>query len=447
MTTRPFREMPEPPRRGPRGLAGHLPEWFGYENATRVLERLLAYAEHCGPLARVSLGPANMVVISDAEIASEALADPRANHKGASYTLTRTVLDNVLLQNGDAWEKSRALYRKALKNVDPLAPARTIAARFAAQKRPGEEIALDREIYRMVGEVAGAFVAGVELTEEFEPHRERIQYELAAVGIDLLCQPWTYLSPRRWARMRESVREARRFFRRSVERRLASKEEKRDVLGGFIELARRGEYPDDPSALTDGAVNFFFTAHDVLASSAVWALHLLSKHPDAQSRLRAAISSGDPDGETERVVKESLRLYPGYALFGRTTQAEMEIGGYRVPRGTLLITSPFVTHRLERDWPRAASFDPDRWRDRPRGKPAPAARDHYLPFGSGMRACLASHLAFPVLETIVREIVSRIELRADPAHDPGLLYWGTSYPRHGMPARIHALEENVAFAV
>src|SRR5688500_14679201 len=199
MTTLPFREMPEPPRRGPRGLAGHLPEWLGYENATRVLERLLAYAEHCGPLARVSLGPANMVVISDAEIASEALADPRANHKGASYTLTRTVLDNVLLQNGDAWEKSRALYRKALKRVDPIAPARSLASRFAMSKKPGVEIALDREIYRLVGDIAADFVAGVEITEAFEPHRERIQYELAAVGIDLLCQPWTYLSPLRWA--------------------------------------------------------------------------------------------------------------------------------------------------------------------------------------------------------------------------------------------------------
>src|SRR5688500_8139948 len=103
----PFASMPEPPRRHLRGALGHLPEWMGYDNATRVLERILAYAEHCGPVARVSLGPARMVVISDAEIAAAALADPRANYKGASYVLTRAVLDNVLLMNGDAWEQHR----------------------------------------------------------------------------------------------------------------------------------------------------------------------------------------------------------------------------------------------------------------------------------------------------------------------------------------------------
>jgi cytochrome P450 len=428
--------MPEPPR---RAALGHLPDWMGIENATRVLERILGYAEHCGPVARVSLGPMNMVVISDAEAASIALADPRANYKGASYVLTRAVLDNVLLLNGAAWEKHRALYRKALRGVDVIGPGRALTRAFAERIASEHgDVMLDREVLRLVGDVVARFVAGVPgIPPEVEPHRHRVQYELAAIGIDLLCQPWTYLSPRRWTRMRRSVREARRFFRSAVDARLARPDpEARDILNGFIALAAAGEYPGDAESIQEGVVNFFFTAHDVLASSTSWTLHLLATHPEVQARLRADLRTSEGPAALERVMKEGLRLFPGYGLFGRTTRAPMEIAGYSVPRGTLLIVSPFVTHRLERYWPRAKEFDPERWRERSSGQPAPTARDHYLPFGSGARACLASHLAFPLASTLVREVIEHVELVADRAHDPGLVYWGTSYARHGMPVRV-----------
>jgi cytochrome P450 len=441
--TRPYRDIPEPPRDHP--LLGHLPAWVGWENATRVLERMLGYAEVCGPLSRVSLGPVKMLVISDAELASAALSDPRANYKGASYVLTRAVLDNVLLLNGQAWESHRALYRKALKNVDAVAAARRVTETTVGRwlEEPGTR-RLDRDVLSLVGNIVGSFVAGVPITEGFEPHRHRVQYELAAIGIDLLCQPWTFASPQRWIEMRRSVKEARRFFRRAVDARMHRPDPgARDVLNGFLSLAESGAYPSDPASIQDGVVNFFFTAHDVLASSTAWTLQLLATHPEVQSRLRDVLRDGTPieaEAELERVVKEGLRLFPGYGLFGRTVQEDMELGGHWIPKGTLLIVSPFVTHRLERYWPRAREFDPDRWKDRPRGTPPAAARDHYLPFGAGARACLASHLAFPIVETVVREVVTRCELSADPGRDPGILYWGTSYPRHGMPITLRPVQ-------
>lgn len=449
MGVRAFDQIPEPPRVS--ALTGHLPEWMGYQNATSVLTRMLRYAEECGPLARVTLGPAKMVVVSDARLAGEVLADPRANYKGASYVLTRAVLDNVLLLNGEAWEKHRALYRRALKNVDAVGAAREVTrattTRWLAE--PGER-AFDRDVLALVGNVVSTFIASTEVSEHFEPHRHRVQYELAAIGIDLLCQPWTFLSPSRWRAMRRSVREARRFFRATVDRRLHRPDAAlRDVLDGFVSLAAAGEYPADAGALTDGVVNFFFTAHDVLASSTAWTLHLLAEHPEAQARLRDALlhgSAAEGDAALERVVKEGLRLYPGYGLFGRTVQQDLTLGGYRIPKGTLIIASPFVTHRLERYWPHADRFDPDRFVARPRGTPPAAARDHYLPFGAGARACLASHLAFPVVETVVREIITKCELEAVPGHDPGLLYWGTSYARHGMRVRVRAPRSSAPIA-
>jgi cytochrome P450 len=442
--------MPEPRR---VGLGGHLGEWLGVDNARGVLQRLLRYAQECGPVARVTLGPASMVFVSDASIAAELLDDPRANFKGATYILTRAVLDNVLLLNGSAWETHRKTYRQALRDVDVASSANEVTSRWLDRlgrgelDRPDGTIRLDLVTSRLVGDVVGDFVAGIELTDAFDEHRSRVQYELAGVGIDLQCQPWMYLSPMRWIQLFRAVGGARAFFRAEAERRRAGgRAERRDILNGFVRLAREGAYPDTAEAIQDGAVNFFFTAHDVLASSTSWCLYLLAKHPAEQRALREALrrlpgptltrAALDECTALGEVVREALRLFPGYALFGRTTQAEMSIGGYAVPRGTTIIVSPFVTHRLERHWPEPEAFRPSRWRGESHGPIGPTARGHYLPFGSGARGCLASHLALPVMKTIVAEVVRGLELRVDPALEPKIAYWGTAYPENGITARI-----------
>jgi cytochrome P450 len=442
--SRPFDEIPEPPR---AGLGGHLTDWLGIDNAKDVLSRLLRYAQRCGPIARLRLGPVNLCLVSDATLAAAVLEDPRANYKGASYILTRAVLDNVLLLNGKEWERHRGEYKLALKDVDAVGSASAVTTRFVGETRSGA-LRLDQAVCQLVGDIAGDFTAGVGLDPELEPHRRRIQYELAGLGIDLQCQPWAYLSPSRWLRLRQSVSAARAHFRAAVDARMARPDESRkDILNGFLRLARAGQYPGDPESIQEGVVNFFFTAHDVLASSVTWCLYLLARHPEAQAEVRAALAPGALDRDQldaceplARVVRESLRLFPGYALFGRTTRAPMDIGGYRVPRGTLLIVSPFVTHRLERYWTQAESFLPSRWAGCATAPVVPAARDNYLPFGSGARGCLASHLAVPILKTVVAHTLRGLELRV-PAGTPmpKISYWGTAYAEEGLPVEVRSL--------
>lgn len=437
--TRPYREIPEPPRPdawGRLGRAlGHLPEWVGLFHAEDVLLRMLRYAEQCGPMARVTLGPMRLVVVSDAELAGKLLSDRRANHKGLSYILTRAVLDNVLLLNGPAWEHHRTLYKKTLKSADAVPVAEDVTRQAVRSWLASpDRRAFDHDVFRLVGDVAARFIAGVSITDDFEPHRHLVQYELAAIGIDLVCQPWTLLSPARYLRMRRSVAEARRFFGRAVEERLRRPDPgARDVLNGFVQLAESGGYPKTADAIQEGVVNFFFTAHDVLASSVTWTLHLLAQHPKEQARLREALQAGHGEAELERVVKEGLRLFPGYGLFGRTVLEDLELGGHWIPQGTLVIVSPFVTHRLDRHFVEAARFDPDRWKGKP-GAPQATVKDHYLPFGSGARACLASHLAFPLVMAIVREVVTKVELTAE-GDAPQIRYWGTAYPRERLHVR------------
>jgi cytochrome P450 len=444
----PYTSIPEPPR---VGLGGHLPEWLGIDNAKGVLARLHRYADTCGPVARVTLGPVRMILVSDATIAGELLEDPRANFKGASYILTRAVLDNVLLLNGEAWSTHRRAYRLALRDVDVGRAAHDVTGAFVAREsqraRASSDIRLDRVVNELVGNVVAGFVASATLPDTFEQHRAVIQYELAGLGIDLQCQPWAYLDPSRWVRLRRAVAAARAFFRGVVERRLAaSSPEPSDVVAGFRSLQGQGEYPAGIDALVDGAVNFFFTAHDVLSSSTMFCLHLLAQHPAEASTVRRELERlpvGPLDKAAfeelpalDRAVRESLRLFPGYALFGRTLQEDMPVGGYEVERGTLAIVSPFVTHRLERYWPDAGRFAPERWQGRGPTTLSPTAHADYMPFGSGARGCLASHLAVPILKTIVARWLRAFDLGTVASHTPRIAYWGSAYSENGLRVRL-----------
>lgn len=93
---------------------------------------------------------------------------------------------------------------------------------------------------------------------------------------------------------------------------------------------------------------------------------------------------------TTRVVKEALRLYPPVYGIGRRTGAAGTIGGYLLPAGSLLVVSPWVTHRHPRHWPHPHRFEPDRFTPE---REAGRHRYAYLPFGGGQRACIGSHLA------------------------------------------------------
>ncbi|TKX51948.1 cytochrome P450, partial [Halorubrum sp. SS7] len=51
---------------------------------------------------------------------------------------------------------------------------------------------------------------------------------------------------------------------------------------------------------------------------------------------------------TERVLNESMRLYPPvYTLF-REPKLDVKLGGYRVPEGSALMVSQWVIHRSDR---------------------------------------------------------------------------------------------------
>ncbi|MCB9664553.1 MAG: cytochrome P450 [Alphaproteobacteria bacterium] len=431
MTALGWSRVPRPPH---HPVLGHFPDWMGTARARKVLDTVLGYAETCGGLARVPLGPASLLVLSDPEPIATLLQAESANVKGWPYRLTRVVLDNVLLLNGDDWARARVQYRRALRGVDAMGAVDAALEPFLGHLRTADAVDLGPAVSQLAADAVCALLVSDRYDPALEPHRARVQHELAAVGIDLQCQPWAYLSPARWVALRRSVTAMRAWFMAHVRRRQADPGAHDDVLAGFAAAAGEGHGSAAPEALRDGLVNVFFTAHDVLTAATSWCLWLLARHPETQ----AAIRRGEPDA-LACAVRESLRLYPGYPLFSRRTQAPLELDGHLVPAGVDVIVSPWVVHRLARHWPDPLAFRPERWAGRTEQPVGPGPRGAYLPFGGGHRSCIAFAMALPMLTRVVERVVAEVELEAQPGHEPDVVYWGSASSANGLPVRVRTV--------
>ncbi len=136
-------------------------------------------------------------------------------------------------------------------------------------------------------------------------------------------------------------------------------------------MRRRGRRSSDVE-LRDQILTFIGAGHETTAVALAWTLSLLGRYPEADSRLRAEVAAvlGErtPTAEdlpglsyTRRVIEESLRLYPPVYAVARDAVAEDEIGGYRIPARSMIVLSPYVTHRHPAVWPDPEVFDPDRF--------------------------------------------------------------------------------------
>jgi len=139
-------------------------------------------------------------------------------------------------------------------------------------------------------------------------------------------------------------------------------------------------------------VGGFDTSANVLSFS----LFSLADNPDVLAKVREeadrVFGQGLPAAEhlnqleyTTRVLAESMRLYPPVWLFGRNALEDDTIGGYRIPKGSLVMVPPFVAHRHPEYWPDPERFDPDRHLPE-RRKDAP--KFSYYPYGGGPRQCI-----------------------------------------------------------
>ncbi|HEU5480276.1 MAG TPA: cytochrome P450 [Candidatus Tumulicola sp.] len=174
--------------------------------------------------------------------------------------------------------------------------------------------------------------------------------------------------------------------------------------------AESGYRPSDEQ-IRDEVMTLFMAGHETTANLLVWTWYLLAQHPDVDAATAAAAIDGDGDF-IDRVVLESLRLYPPAWVVGRESRRAVTLsdGTLVAPKTTVLI-APLLLHRRPEFFRDPDRFDPDRWLG---AEPAPFS---YLPFGAGARRCIGNDFALREAAIVLRAVTARFSFALEPGVD------------------------------
>jgi cytochrome P450 len=140
-------------------------------------------------------------------------------------------------------------------------------------------------------------------------------------------------------------------------------------------------------------------AYDTTAHTLAWLLWHLADNP----------SFAEPE-MLPLAVEETLRLYPAGWVGSRVTSQPVTFGDAHVPGGTMVMYSPFLTHRDPSLWTDPMVFRPSRFTE-------PLPPWGFIPFAAGERSCLGAPLARLILRTVAREFAVGGLTRVGPAPD------------------------------
>jgi cytochrome P450 len=195
--------------------------------------------------------------------------------------------------------------------------------------------------------------------------------------------------------------------------------------------------------LRDQALALLFAAHETNATAIFWSLYLLSRSPEFL-RLAVAEARSLVDGPSvevtdrqltsslaQRVLQESMRLYPPAGRQFRVTIHDLRMGGYFVPRDSAVTVCHYYLHRSPAVFSRADIFDPVRFEAMPNYADTSGG---YIPFGYGKRRCLGRHYALMEATCILLYLVSKFEFEFEPEISPVLRM--TLRPQPGARSQI-----------
>jgi cytochrome P450 len=223
-------------------------------------------------------------------------------------------------------------------------------------------------------------------------------------------------------RFNRDVRRIDRFVYRLIEERRASGEDTGDLLSMLLSAQDEDGGGMTDAQLRDELMTIFLAGHETTALALTWAWVLLAQHPEAEARLDAeldeVLGGRAPRAEdvprlryAEWVVKESMRLYPPAWAIGREAVRECEVGGFRVSKGTQVITFPWVVQRDARWFEDPLAFRPERWGAESASR---IPRYAYFPFGGGPRLCIGNYFATMEAVLVLATIAQRFRLRLAP---------------------------------
>ena len=343
--------------------------------------------------------------------------------------------DCIFLSNGTDWEHQRRIVAPAfaqarLPEMLPgiLEAGEAACARIAAAEGPVE---VEAEMTHLAADVIfrALFSVPIEdrLARAFFAEFRAYQRAQPILGLRALMPRAGALLARANLAGRARARRLRAMIAEMVDRRQA------EIAAGTApdDVATRIATGIDAQTgqgftreeIIDQIAVFFLAGHETTSSALAWSLYLLAADPDWQAQVRAearqftgAFAQVRSLSRTRDSFREALRLYPPVPmLMVREARVEGEFRGRRIRPGDQIVIAPWYLHRHADRWPAPDDFDPARWQ---RDATRPVARENFLPFSTGPRACTGAGFAMLEGVALLALIVSRFAVRPAESTPP-----------------------------
>ncbi|MBD2452162.1 cytochrome P450 [Nostoc sp. FACHB-152] len=401
-----------------------------YQWLTNPLGFMEACAQRYGDIFTLRIGPvfSPQVFISNPQAIGQIFnTPPQLLDSGAPAGIKAPLLgqQSLLALEGKPHQRQRKLLTPPLHGERMLAYGQliqNITNKVTAKWQIGEPFSVISSMQEISFEVILKAVFGIHDGPRYEKLKELLikilnpqqPFITAMIFVFPVLQrdlgaksPWG-----KFLRLRQQVDEL--IYAEIQERKAKPDPSRTDILS--LMLAARDEegQPMTDVELRDELITLLVAGHETTATSLAWAIYWVHRVPQVREKLLQELDNLGETADPNEIFKlpylnavcsETLRLYP-VAMLGlnRLVKSPLDVMGYQLEPGTLVIPCIYLTHHREDLYPDSKQFKPERFLE------CQFSTSEFLPFGGGNRRCIGMAFALFEMKLVLATVLSQWQM-------------------------------------
>lgn len=382
-----------------------------YRRTQELLDWMSDQFKRFGNIYKASIYGTNAYVITDPAYARHVLVKNWQNYvKGQNIKRIAFLLGSgLMVSEGEFWKRQRRMSQPAFHRKAIGALTNLIVTTNTALLKKWEQAAQRKECVNVTHDVS-TMILEVVLKSIFGDDYEQVGPRLNIVSE----------VPARNLEFAQAFRSLGKIVLQVATQRRKANSTSTDFLGMLMKAKDQesGQGMTDRQ-LVNEILTLIVAGHETTATTLNWSWYLISQHPEVEAKLWNELGNllGNefPSVDdlpkfvyTQKIIEETLRLYPAGWLMTRKALKDDQLGDYFVPAGTEIYISPYFIQRHPDLWEEPDRFNPDRFDS---DDPAERRRLMQLPFSAGPRNCIGEYLARIEMQIHLMIIAKRLRLR------------------------------------